>query len=101
MSLVSGSEVATERQNIDVLLVDEYDEFVCIIGNKIGAGGHSNQLARYLSVVEREYEGLIPFPILLTLDGIDPNSKGDAGRYVPVSYVRNADLIPRSTGPTP
>ena len=42
---------------IDIMLVAEADEFVCLIENKIGAGEHSNQLSRYLDTVEREYEG--------------------------------------------
>ena len=59
---LGGIEVATERHNIDILLVDQDDEFVCIIENKIGAGEHSNQLARYLRIAEREYEGLLSLP---------------------------------------
>ena len=93
---LGGIEIATERHNIDILLVDEDDEFVCIIENKIGAGEHSNQLARYLRIVEKEYEGLVPFPIFLTPDGIDPNSEEDAERYVPVGYERIAGLIDRT-----
>ena len=81
-------EVATERHRIDIMLIAEADEFVCLIENKIGTGEHStnwaasyvclienkigtgehsNQLGRYLSTVEREYEGLNPFQIFLTL----------------------------------
>ena len=93
---LGGIEVATERHNIDILLVDQDDEFVCIIENKIGAGEHSNQLARYLRIAEREYEGLLPFPIFLTPDGIDPNSESDAERYVPLGYERIAGLVDRT-----
>ena len=39
---LGGNEIATERHNIDILLVDKDDEFVCINENKIGAGEHSN-----------------------------------------------------------
>ena len=93
---LGGIEVATERHNIDILLTDEGDEFFCIIENKIGAGEHSNQLARYLRIAESEYEGLVPFPIFLTPDGIEPESAGDAGRYVPLGYEKVADLIDRT-----
>ena len=89
-------EVATERHNIDILLISEADEFVCLIENKIGAGEHSNQLARYLAIAEREYQGLIPFPIFLTPDGIEPESEDDAERYVPFDYRRVAGLIDRT-----
>ena len=89
-------EVVTERHNIDILLIGEADEFVCHIENKIGAGEHSDQLARYFSTVESEYQGLAQFPIFLTPDGRDPESEDDAGRYVPFDYSRVAGLIERT-----
>ena len=89
-------EVATERHNIDVLLIDEADRFVCLIENKIGAGEHSGQLSRYLAEVEGRYEGFAPFPIFLTPDGAEPNSEHDAERYVPLDYGRVAALVDRT-----
>ena len=93
---LSDIEVATERHNIDILLVGRDDDFVCLVENKIGATEHSNQLARYLSIVEREYQGLVPFPVFLTPDGNEPDSEADADRYVPVSYEQVAGLIERT-----
>ena len=89
-------EVAIERHDIDVLLTDVTDGFVCLIENKIGAGEHSDQLSRYLETVEREYEGLSPFPIFLTPDGVEPESEDDVERYVPLEYGTVADLIERT-----
>ena len=93
---LSNIEVATERHNIDVLLISEEDEFVCIIENKIGATEHSNQLARYLRTIEREYEGLTQFPIFLTPDGIEPESDIDAEHYLPMGYDSVANLVDRT-----
>ena len=89
-------EVATERHSIDILLIDETDRFVCLIENKIGSGEHSDQLSRYMVTVEREYEGLLPFPIFLTPDGTEPEAEIDAARYVPFDYGNIADLIDRA-----
>ena len=89
-------EIATERHNIDIMLIDATDEFVCLIENKIRAGEHSSQLSRYLETVEREYAGLSPFPIFLTPDGADPEAEDDAERYVPFGYGRVAGLIERT-----
>ena len=66
---LSDIEVVTERHNIDIMLIDETDGFVCFIENKIGAGEHSNQLTHYLETVDREYGGLKSLPIFLTPDG--------------------------------
>ena len=93
---LTNMDVATERHNIDILLISQDDEFACIVENKIGASEHSNQLNRYLTVVEREYEGLVPFPIFLTPDGIEPESESDAERYVALGYEEVASLVDRT-----
>ena len=88
-------QVATERHNIDILIVDGDDEFVCLIENKVGAGEHDDQLSRYLETVEGEYEGLTPFPIFLTPDGMEPVSEIDAERWIPLGYDKVSDIIER------
>lgn len=93
---LSDIKVATERHRIDILLMDENDGFVCLIENKIRSGEHSDQLNRYLRTVEREYEGLTPFPIFLTPEGTEPAGEEDAKRYVPLDYGAVADLIDRA-----
>ncbi len=37
-------DVATKRHNIDIMLLDKTDKFVCLIENKIGASEHPGQL---------------------------------------------------------
>ena len=92
---LTNIEVATERHNIDVLLISQDDEFVCIVENKIGASEHSDQLNRYLDTVEREYQGLTRFPIFLTPDGIEAESE-TTEPYVPLGYEHIAHLIERT-----
>ncbi len=79
-------QVVTERHNIDILIVDTDDEFVCLIENKVGAAEHDDQLSRYLETVETEYGGLTALPIFLTPDGIEPASESDAERWIPLGY---------------
>ena len=88
-------DIATERHNVDILLADENDGFVCLIENKIGSSEHSDQLNRYINTVENEYAGLTLFPIFLTPDGTEPEDSEDAERYVPFDYGRIASLIDR------
>lgn len=92
---LSYIDVATERHNVDILLVDENDGFVCLIENKIGSSEHSNQLRRYINTVEHEHAELILFPIFLTPDGTEPEDSEDAERYVPFGYGQIASLIDR------
>lgn len=93
---LSYVEVARERHNIDILLMDDRNEFVCPIENKVGSDEHSDQLSRYLDTVEREYKGLTPFPIYLTPDGRKPEKRQDAERWIPFSYQKVACLIART-----
>ena len=88
-------EVATERHNIDILLIARTDEFVCLIENKIGSGERCGQLSRYLSTVDEEYGDLLPFPIYLTPEGEEPEAEDDAERYVPFDYGKVAGLVDR------
>ena len=89
-------EVATERHNIDILIVDEQDALVCFVENKIGSGEHSDQLSRYLEIISREYEDLTPLPVFLTPEGLEPESEIDASRYVTLDYGKVAALIERT-----
>ena len=89
-------KVATERHDIDILLIDESDGFVCLIENKIRIGEHSDQLRRYLETVKYQYPGLRPFPIFLTPDGKKPKKEEDAERWVPLGYGKVASLIDRT-----
>ncbi len=93
---LSNVNVETERHGIDVLVIGESDEFVCLVENKIGSSEHSDQLTRYLYVAEHEYKGLTPLPVFLTPEGTDPRANVDMERYVPFDYGKVATLIERA-----
>jgi PD-(D/E)XK nuclease superfamily len=61
-----------ERQNIDILLLDEANRIAVIIENKIGSAEHSGQLQRYRETVHRQYPGWKIIPIFLSPDGASP-----------------------------
>lgn len=84
--------VETERHRIDILVGSQEDRFVCAIENKVFSGEHSNQLKRYRHIVEREFNGVTPLYVLLTVEGGLPASKEDAAYYVPMSYSQISDL---------
>ena len=85
--------VATERHRIAILLTSQEDEFVCAIENKVSSGEHGNQLERYRHVVERQYQGLTPLFVLLSIEGEPPIRETDAAHYIPMSYLQIAELI--------
>ena len=88
-------DVETEREQdrIDILVVGESDGFVCLIENKIDSEEHTDQLSRYLKVVERRYPCLKALPVFLTPVGAKPSKDRDAERYVSLGYSEIADLL--------
>lgn len=90
---LSAAAVLRERHNIDILVLDETNGYVCPIENKIESSEHSNQLSRYLSIVKRTYPDLRPLPVFLTPGGGRPARRTDAEQYAPLGYESVADLI--------
>lgn len=101
-----GIEVRREWKNIDILLLDRKSGFVCCIENKIDAGEHGRQLAKYAGIVTREFSSH-EFPhrlfLFLTPDGYEP-AEDDAHDFLPIGYdivlasamAVHSDLDPQS-----
>lgn len=88
-------EVATERDNIDILLVNETDGFVCLVENKIDAEEGKGQLTRYFDAVKNKYTGLIA-PVYLTPDGRQPDNEDDGRHWTPLGYKAIKEIIVRT-----
>ena len=81
--------VQREWEHLDILLLDAEHELAIIVENKIGTGEHSDQLQRYLDIVEQHYPGRRIIPLYLTPSGVIPTHK----KYLPVSYRVVCNLI--------
>ena len=82
-------EVRREWYNIDLLILDRDNCFVCAIENKVDTGEHSGQLERYRTIVEREFNDFKKAFVFLTKGGDEPSDES----YIPMSYGELADLI--------
>lgn len=49
-------EIRREYRNIDILIINPDNNFVCVIENKIWSAEHSNQLENYAKYVEDEFK---------------------------------------------
>lgn len=67
--------VQKEWQYLDILLLDEDHELAVIVENKIGTGEHSDQLQRYIDIVEQHHPGWRIVPLYLTPSGVAPSHK--------------------------
>ncbi|MFZ2095756.1 MAG: PD-(D/E)XK nuclease family protein [Anaerolineales bacterium] len=81
--------VLREWQNIDITLIDERNQFIAIIENKIRSGEHSEQLTRYRKIVELHYPGWRKLYLFLTPDGDEPSDP----EYIPIDYNLVVDLV--------
>jgi PD-(D/E)XK nuclease superfamily len=62
-------EVLREWQNVDILLKSDSNHFVVLIENKIDTTEHSDQLAKYLQEVRKQFPSHGVLAIYLTPDG--------------------------------
>jgi len=83
--------VRREWQNVDILLVDDANRLVVVIENKVDSAEHSDQLGRYLRLVEAEFlaPGWRHLADYLTLGGEAPSE----GAYLPADYGLVADAV--------
>lgn len=68
-------EVKREEFNIDILIVDDENEFVCAIENKVKSSEHGNQLSRYKETLDREFPEYNKFLVYLTAEGEKPSDE--------------------------
>ena len=66
---LQGVVVRREWKNIDLLITGEDPRFILAIENKIASGEHSDQLARYKTVIRTHYPDARPLYVLLSPDG--------------------------------
>jgi len=87
---LSKINVYREWNNIDVLLVDDDQNLVCVIENKVDSKEHSNQLTKYRNVIESNYPDYRKIYIYLTVYGEEPESEK---KYISISYKEVSQLI--------
>lgn len=83
-------KVYREWHNIDVLLVDESNQFVCVIENKIDSTEHSEQLSKYRNVMEHHFKNYKKIFIYLTVHG---GIAENEDLYISIKHKEVAGLI--------
>ena len=87
-----GVEVRREWQHIDVLVIDRENKLVLLIENKVWCGEGVGQLARYRSIVQREFPGFRLIPVFLTLEG-QPADDEEASDYISYSHAKLCEVL--------
>ena len=76
------TEVYKEWHNIDILILDNRNRFVCVLENKVDAGETRGQLQRYRKIVEQQFGGYKKAYVFLTKYGQKPSDEA----YVQIGY---------------
>jgi len=77
-------EIRREWKNIDLLLI--IDNLVICIENKIDSQDHSEQLARYMQIVNDSFKNHNKVFVYLTPTGEEPKTEIDRSHYAKYSY---------------
>ena len=83
--------VRREWRNIDILLVDDAQKFVCAIENKVGTAEHSDQLVRYARVCRNEFPDYAYHFVFLTVHGDAPSDQ----EWISIDYGFIRDSLER------
>ena len=83
------AQVLKEWRNIDILILDEDNQFVCAMENKVDSGEGECQLKRYKEIVVRAFPHYRRALVFLTISGDAPSDEA----YIPVSYRDIASII--------
>ena len=80
------TEVRKEWRNIDLLILDEHNRFVCAIENEVDSGEGPGQLQRYRKDVGQHFPNYRRALVFLTKFGDKPSDKREAPYWIPISY---------------
>lgn len=75
------TQVFREKDNIDILLVDNQNMFVIVIENKVDSTEHSGQLEKYKKTVKNKYPDHKHMFVYLTKDGEESSDSIIWGTY--------------------
>ena len=91
---LTQAEVRKEWRNIDILIFDEKNHFVCVIENKVDSGESGDQLKRYRQLVELEFVQYKKAYVFLTKFGDSPSEAS----YIAFTYKDLVFVIENALG---
>ena len=97
----SATEVTRERETVvdeqqgylDILIVNEAEQVLCAIENKVFSSEHSEQLTRYRKALEFSYSTFTRHHVFLTPRGTHPFREEERGYWTPLTYSIVFDIV--------
>ena len=89
------NEVDGQRGFLDILIVNEAQQVLCAIENKVFSSEHSEQLTRYRRALKDHYSTFTRHHVYLTPEGAHPSSEKEQVHWTPVAYSTVFKIIQR------
>ena len=97
----SATEVTREWENVvdgqqgylDILIVNEAQQVLCAIENKVFSSEHSEQLTRYRKALEVSHSAFNKYHVLLTPWGTHPFCEEERRYWTPLTYSMVFDIV--------
>lgn len=87
---LNNSEIRREWRNIDILILNESEKFVCVIENKVYSKESKSQCEKYRILIEKEFPKYKKLYVLLSIDGVDSQ---DNEYYLSYKYEQVHNLL--------
>ena len=87
------NEVDGEWGYLDVLILNEADQTLCAVENKVFSSEHSEQLTRYRKALADSYPGFTRHHVFLTPRGKLPDRKEEHEHWTPATYAAILNII--------
>ena len=89
------SEVDDKLGYLDILVLNEEQQVLCAIENKIFSGEHSEQLTRYRKALERRYSDreFSKLYVFLTPDGTEPYREEERKHWTTMTYAAVLEVL--------
>ena len=88
-----GNLVNGERGYLDILIVNEAEQVLCAIENKVFSSEHSEQLTRYRKALESEFPNFIRHHVFLTPGCTQPSRPEERVYWVSLGYAGVFDIV--------
>ena len=88
-----SNEVDEQRGFLDILVVNEAQQVLCAIENKVFSREHNEQLTRYRRALKNHYPTFTRHHLFLTPEGTQPSGEKEKEHWTPVTYSMVFDIV--------
>ena len=89
----SETKVIREWRYLDILIVNEAQQVLCAIENKVFSSEHSEQLTRYRLALDADYPEFTRYHVFLTRRGDLAFREKERGYWTPLAYSTVFDIV--------